>query len=207
MRISTSFLALSFAAAAISVAPQVASAQSLPSGVYAGVFAGSQSFESTLDFAVPGGAQYTGSTSNFGVLAGWRTSGNPLYYGVEIDASIPADTDVIFGCDGGGIGTWCGQDYNVHVRGIVGYQLNSVNVFGGLGFAVSGMEYHDGGGSPVKTTITGYSIGLGVEYQLSNGITLRLEDIYDDYSETDFGGSYSGTWAQNTVRVAAIFTF
>lgn len=110
--------------------------------------------------------------------ANWQ-SGN-LVFGIEADAIHSWNDGTIFGV---GIGT----DWQASVRGRLGYAMDRALIYGAGGIAISRVTVDASPAFVVKDTFTGWTLGGGVEYALSQNWTTRVDYRYSDYGKSGFG--------------------
>lgn len=103
-----------------------------------------------------------------------------------------------------------------HARGRIGYLFNQFLIFFSGGAAFAGVEAQHyvptGGGSLYfeTRTLTGYSIGGGIETFLANNWLLRIEYLHDHFGNERYdwvaGSRYSNSdLTLDTVRIAIVF--
>lgn len=133
-----------------------------------------------------------------GVFAGynWQPSSN-LVYGVEAEinatgadksgAGVPPPS---FGFIGGGIKSEI--DWSAALRGRVGYAVDRTLLYvaGGVAFADVSLDGTNRGGNPgpfsYSETLTGWTIGAGVEHAFTDNWVARLDYRYSDYGDDSF---------------------
>lgn len=196
MRHTSSYITI----VAVSFAGISAQAQTFD-GFYAGVFAGSVSYEG----GIVSFSEDSGSLTNGGILLGWRGEYGNYLYGVEADYGLPFSKEVgEFDCSAGVFPEpICAFENDAHLRALFGYSFNNIDVFGSVGVAYATLQQTGG----ATYDISGTSYGLGAEYSMSNGITLRLEGLQDNYDDFIAPSGYDGEWKNSTVRAAAIYKF
>ncbi|QIB32754.1 outer membrane protein [Ancylobacter pratisalsi] len=123
-----------------------------------------------------GTADWSPDTDGFvgGIQAGynWQGSG-PLVLGFEADLQYSNVESSVFTLD-----------YFGTLRARAGFAVDQFLIYGTGGFAYGGGTYEVGGLSDDKTH-TGWTLGFGGEYAVSNNVTLRAEYLYLDMgSET-----------------------
>ena len=120
-----------------------------------------------------------------GVDIGFNYQFNALVLGVEADAMI----DGIRGDDGGSGGDVNGVEhkFNGSVRGRFGFAADRALFYGTGGVAFLSADATNTSASPpekIGTNWTGWTLGGGIEYAVTNNWTTRLE-----YRHTDYGSS------------------
>lgn len=165
-----------------------------------------------------------------GALAGYNWQRGDWVYGVEGDAAFGNVKGT--GCSpfpdcraGSGLGSKIytyKMEWNAHLRGRVGYAMDSILVFVAGGMSAA---HHKLGEMPENTlwnnldpslaetyrtkTHFGWSVGGGVEKAWSKSFITRVEYIYDDYGRKTYDQA-EGTKIRltgQTVRSALIYKF
>ncbi|MFC5387777.1 outer membrane protein, partial [Aquamicrobium segne] len=74
------------------------------------------------------------------------------------------------------------------IRGRVGYAIENVMPYFTAGVAIGSFrDDHNGNGSDIaKETLTGYAIGGGIEWGITQNLIARGEYIFSDYGTNDF---------------------
>ena len=165
-------------------------------GFYVGAQAGYMwGRDRTTEYLTSTGA-YTGFAwrynleSGFGGLhAGYNRQFGMLVAGVEIDADRLIDAKGGFR-DPGGIGR-ASRAWNFSARGRLGVAFDRVLVYAAGGYAATRAKYHYfnpalGFGEGFARTFSGYTLGAGVEYALTDALTARLEYRYADYGKASY---------------------
>lgn len=138
----------------------------------------------------------------------FRTDG--WLFGVEGDIGLPLsefdeDDDV------SPLMQWSEMQYNAHVRARVGRSIDNVDLFIAGGLAIGKFKLEDWNGDEYGATLTGFTIGGGVDWAFNDLIKARVEVLYDDYGNEDTfdigDNQYSGDWSDVTVRGGLLFTF
>ncbi|MCS0493809.1 porin family protein [Ancylobacter sp. MQZ15Z-1] len=123
-----------------------------------------------------GTADWSPDTDGFigGIQAGYNWQGaGPLVLGIETDLQYSNVESSVFTLD-----------YFGTIRARAGFAMDQFLVYGTGGFAYGSGTY-EVGGLKDDNTHTGWALGFGGEYALSNNITLRAEYLYLDMgSET-----------------------
>jgi len=106
------------------------------------------------------------------------------------------------------LGPFSGTTYDTHIpimgsaRARVGYAWDRVLIFATGGAAFANLEhayYNPAGSASTSTSKTGWTVGGGVEYALSNNWSVRGEYRYSDFGRTtDFFAA--GTAVHHTVE-------
>ena len=174
------------------------------SGPYAGAFVGYNS----ANFDQSGGSSFDGDGFVGGVYAGYNLQTDRFVYGLEADiGGSGVDADGFNVATGSAISS----DGNVFgsLRGRVGVAVDPFLVFATGGVAASRNELSLNGFSDEQTSV-GYTVGAGVEAQVTDSITSRLEYRYSDYgSETyDLGNtSVSSGFDEHSIRAGIALKF
>jgi len=153
------------------------------------------------------------TTDNLGILsaiAGIDTRSNGWLFGVEGDIGLPLgdyphDDDIMDEMQ------WTDFKYNAHLRARVGRSVDNVDLFIAAGLAIAKFKSVDDDDESHSSTLTGFSIGGGVDWAFNDLLKARVEILYDDYGSEDtfnsFSTQYSGDWSDVTVRGGLLFTF
>jgi outer membrane immunogenic protein len=87
------------------------------------------------------------------------------------------------------------QNLGGSVRGRIGYAIDRFMPYMTAGVAIANFEAdHDGDGADVaKKTMTGYSVGAGVEWAVTDNLIVRGQYLYSDFGtdEFDFVGTHT----------------
>ncbi len=131
-------------------------------------------------------------------------------FGIEGDIGLPLgefdeDDDLT------PVKQWSEMQYNAHVRARVGRSIDNVDLFIAGGLAIGKFKLEDWDGHDYGATLTGFTIGGGVDWAFNDLIKARVEVLYDDYGNEDTfdinDNQYSGDWSDVTVRGGLLFTF
>lgn len=160
-----------------------------------------------------GGGDSDTTKANLGILSaivGIDMRSNGWLFGIEGDIGVPLgdfpnDNDV------GDDFQWSDMKYNAHLRGRVGRSVDNIDLFIAGGLAVAKFEMQEFNGDDHSSTLTGFTIGGGVDWAFNDLLKARVEVLYDDYGSEDTfeddGDQYSGDWSDVTVRGGLLFTF
>jgi outer membrane immunogenic protein len=146
------------------------------SGLYAGVYAGYTSYNSTI---LATGNSFSGL--DFGGIIGANYQMDQFVLGIEGDlgytgangsfaAPIPHTQET-------------GMNYAVRAR--AGYAIDTTLLFIEGGAAWTQYKSSSAGASILDDTVMGYQIGAGVEQALSQNVTMRIDGLYTNYGVTD----------------------
>ena len=184
--------------------PVVASPTYIWSGAYAGAFVG-YNF-ANLDHSR--GADFDGEGFVGGLYTGYNLQTNQFVYGIEADVGGS-------GLDAGGFDSTTGvpisADANAFgsLRARVGVAYDPFLFFATGGVAVAGAELSADGAEDSNTHF-GYTLGAGVEAQVTGNITSRVEYRYSDYgSKTyDLGPVSTSTgFDEHSIRAGVALKF
>jgi outer membrane immunogenic protein len=137
-------------------------------GFYLGAHVGS-TFEGTDTI---GGVEFelddTG-LAGFQIGYNWQSSRN-FVFGIEGDASFPFD-DI-------------GVDYIASIRGRIGYAAGSALLYATGGAAFLGFSESE------DDALTGYAVGVGLDYKLRQNISFGVESLYYNFEDdVDIAGA------------------
>lgn len=177
-----------FAADAVLQEPQIPSAPepvidtSQWGGFYAGVYGGYSWFDANagaLGEADDESAKYGGYTGyNF-------EFDNSVVTGIELNGGFANSQTSI-------AGTTVEQDWDASLRARLGYAFEKSIIYSFAGVALTGVEASSIAGSDDQT-LTGFNLGAGLEHEILDGITARVEYGFSDYGSENFapGGGAS----------------
>lgn len=138
-----------------------------------------------------------------GIYAGYGIQlGNQLVLGVEGDL-------LASGLDGDGSSSRVDQAFEASIRGRAGVALDQYLLYGTGGLAVADTEVSDAT-STDSELIAGYTVGTGVEGQVTDKVTARIEYRYTDYGDNTFdlpSGSTDVGIDNHSVRAGIGFKF
>ena len=85
------------------------------------------------------------------------------------------------------------QELGGSIRGRVGYAIDRFMPYQTAGGAIASFEAdHDGDGDNIaKKTMTGYSVGAGVEWAVTDNLIVRGQYLYSDFGKDEF--EFAGT--------------
>ncbi|RYG92388.1 hypothetical protein EU803_08155 [Loktanella sp. IMCC34160] len=191
---------------AVAVSAGGAGAAQAEEGLYYGAALGLAKSESES----AGIGMTEGNDMTFGVVLGYRmeyASGTSVaiegtYDGTSrnlmTSVGVPTDACTDWSPD------WCEVHTIARIRGVYGTTLsNGIEVLSMAGIAsVAGLA-EDGPGNYVDTTATGFTLGVGGQKPVGNGM-LRVELVYDR-----FEGSEPGDYEKNLdiLSLRTVFTF
>lgn len=150
------------------------------SGPYAGGFVG----YNFAEFDQAGGAAFDGEGAVGGVYAGYNFQAGRVVYGLEADIG-GSDVDAGGFNAATGLPLSSGQSAFGSVRGRLGYAMDSFMVFATGGLAVSEQELALGVVHDTNTHL-GYTLGAGIEAEILDNVTSRIEYRYSDYQSEDY---------------------
>lgn len=186
-------------------------------GLYVGAQAGYESGRTSYNFdgPVPNG-KFTPDGFVGGVYAGYNfETDTPLVFGLEGDveySDVKGSFDNPFGGFSGGSANlrWQGS-----ARARVGYAFDRLLPYVTAGVAVGDFRFEGGPGlgSPFppflqswSKTMTGWTVGAGVEYAFADKWSARLEYRYTDFgtAHSDLGPAFPGVTETMKVRDHAV---
>lgn len=146
--------------------------------------------------------EFNGGT--LGAYVGLNAQNGNLVYGVEADINYSWNENEYLV---GGIPVDVGTDWSGSLRGRLGYAFDRTLVYGTAGLAVTN-GYIESAVLDESETLTGYTVGAGVEHAFTDMISGRLEYRYSDYGDEDFGlGLGDFDVNEHAVRVGLTFKF
>lgn len=189
------------------------------SGTYLGVLTGYSWVD--MHYSEPGYPNY-GLDPDFdgfvgGIYLGYNYRMDNTIYGIE--------TDLVFGDLSKGAEknnqyndySAFDIDWNAHVRAKAGLIFNNTLLYvaGGLALADLTVDDKDPGWGKDDATHTGWTIGAGIEYMMTDNLLLRFEYLYDDYGSEKYtikGGNYSydakvKDFTVHTTRIGLSYNF
>ncbi|WP_331684506.1 outer membrane protein [Consotaella aegiceratis] len=173
-------------------------------GPYAGAFVG----YNFSDVDQSGGADFDGEGFVGGVYTGYNWQAGSLVYGVEGDIGYA-------GFDAGGFNSAAdsaiemGSNVFGSLRARAGYAFDPFMVFATGGVAVANKEMSLGGDEDDQTHV-GYTVGGGVEANLTDKVTSRLEYRYSDFDDQDYtlgGTTVSSGFDEHSIRAGVALKF
>jgi outer membrane immunogenic protein len=177
---------------------------------YVGATGGVMSWEANHRFD-PGNGSGFDTDDTLGILsalAGITThTEDGWLFGIEGDIGLPLggdldDEDIDPG------NQWSDMNYDAHVRARVGRRFGGADVFLAGGLAIIELEQDVDGANSNTHTLTGFTVGGGVDWAFTDSLIARVELLYDEYGrEETFGNDYSGDWSDTTVRGGLLFQF
>lgn len=97
------------------------------------------------------------------------------------------------------------QNLGGSVRGRIGYAFDRIMPYFTAGVAIANFEVdHDGDGDNVaKKTMTGYAVGAGIEWAVTDNVIVRGQYLYSDYGKDtfDFSGGHEHEYDVRTQDV------
>src|SRR5262249_16842293 len=108
-----------------------------------------------------------------------------------------------------------GMDWVAHVRGRLGYALDRLLIYAAGGLAGADFDVKANNGLDDGGHATGWSVGGGLEYAITDNVLVRAEFLHDDYTDekvpvcdvtlvcTNFRDSFS----DNIFRIGASWKF
>ena len=166
----------------IAVAPDPVIDTSQWGGFYAGISGG----YSWFDANVSGLGTAEDEDFKFGGYTGYNFEfDNQVVTGIELNGGI-ANGQASAG------GTTVEQEWDASLRARLGYAFEKSIIYSFAGVAITGVEATSALGSD-NETLTGYNIGAGLEREILDGVTARVEYGFSDYGSEAFstGGGAS----------------
>lgn len=201
MRDTLCFLA---AVAGLALTGQAAAAQAV-AGLYSGV--GLSFAHGTSD---DGGAGSEGDVTGLSFVLGNKWIRGTVSYALELDADVniagALAPDGACGADAADA-YMCEQDATVRLRGLVGKPLGDAELFGALGVGATFGTFATGADTDAAGTVYGLTFGAGVSYPVRDGISIRGEVNYDNFSQADQASDQESDWNALSVRLMAVFNF
>lgn len=176
------------AADAILQAPQVPSAPEpvIDTSQWGGFYVGAYGGYSWFDANAGGFGEADDESVKFGGYTGYNFEfDNKVVTGVELNGGIANSQASI-------AGTTIEQDWDASLRARLGYAFEKSIIYSFAGVAVTGVEATSLAGSDSQT-LTGFNLGAGLEHEILDGITARVEYGFSDYGSETFapGGGAS----------------
>ncbi len=197
------------------IAPAMAEEHFDWDGFFAGIGAGANFVDldryNNLPAAPNVGSTYSDTVFTAGAIAGYNWQSGNWVYGIEGDVYF---TDIdFFGTNVAAMYYMASSDWNASIRGRLGYIIGHHLAYltAGLGFADINVSQFNGYISDSASDIlTGYIIGLGLDFWLNQNILGRVELTHADYGdETFFQGSPLGSFnvelVETVFKVAILF--
>lgn len=176
-------------------------------GPYAGV---GLSFAHGESEAVNGPAGSEGDLTALSFVLGNKWIRGNVSYGIELDADVnvagklkqdgPCGVDAIESY-------MCEQDATLRLRGLVGTPLGEAELFGALGVGATFGTFATGETTTASGKVYGLSFGAGVNYPVSDGVSLRGEVNYDNFNNADQNDNQESDWNALSIRLMAVFNF
>lgn len=166
----------------IPVAPDPVIDTSQWGGFYAGVYGG----YSWFDANVSGAGDADDESVKYGGYTGYNFEfDNKVVTGLELNGGFANSEATV-------AGTTIEQDWDASLRARLGYAFEKSLIYSFAGVALTGVEASSIAGSDDQT-LTGFNLGAGLEHELLDGITARLEYGFSDYGSETFapGGGAS----------------
>ena len=170
-------------AAAVVEAP----AENTWAGLYVGIHGG-WNWAETGEDGVFGDSSMEGFV--IGGQAGYNWQVNNIVFGIEADGSyVDNDDDGEFGDPATGIFAFgVEQSYLASVRGRVGFGFDKFLVYGTGGAAFTGLDF-DLGTDEDEANYFGWVAGGGVEYAITNNVTVGVEYLHYEFGDESIGDS------------------
>jgi outer membrane immunogenic protein len=135
-----------------------------------------------------------------GLQAGYNWQSGPWVFGVEGDIQLTGADDTFAPWKFSN--PWFGT-----VRGRAGYAFNNILFYGTAGLAFGGLRGETFGLAESHTT-AGWTVGLGSEVGLSRNWSAKIEYLYFDLSESQFGiTGVSNGYRSSVIRAGVNYHF
>ncbi|WP_196258548.1 outer membrane protein [Pelagibacterium limicola] len=193
----------------------VVDTSSIWDGFYAGFHVGygrGEAYDAggVISFA---GSDYDSISGFFGgVQIGANVQSGSIVFGLETDISLSGLSQTIV--DGGGNDVIVGLDYFGTVRARVGVDLDGVLPYLTAGFAYGQgyLDDTDAGFARDTNFHTGWTVGAGVEFAVSDSMSIKGEYLYTDlgirsYPAAGLGGPWDAGVRFHTIKLGANFHF
>lgn len=200
------FPALIYAATGLVLMAQAAQAQ-VAGGPYAGV---GLSFAHGESEAGVGPVGSEGDLTALSFVLGNKWIRGNVSYGVELDADVNVagklKPDGTCGVDA--IESYmCEQDATLRLRGLLGAPLGDAELFGAVGVGATFGTFATGETTTGSGKVYGLTFGAGVTYPVSDGMSIRGEVNYDNFTNADQNDNQTSDWNALSIRVMAVFNF
>ncbi|MGO9392955.1 outer membrane beta-barrel protein [Rhodoblastus sp.] len=172
-------------------------------GFYAGVAAGGVWGPASVSQPGFESAKLNGSSGALAGLAGYNMQFGQFVAGVEGEMgwqNTTGSANFIDGSSGLPYNASLNSEYEMRIRGRVGYAFGNALIFAAGGLSVTGERVNlggPGGYATVRNDLTGYNIGGGVDYAFAPNWVARVEYIRDNYNTLPY--NFSGASANNLV--------
>lgn len=144
-------------------------------GFYAGVYGGYSWFDANAGAL----GEADDEAAKFGGYTGYNFEfNNNVVTGVELNAGFAnAQTSIA--------GTSVEQDWDASLRARLGYAFEKSFLYSFAGVAITGVDARSIAGSE-EQTLAGFNLGAGLEREILDGITARVEYGFTDYGSQTF---------------------
>jgi Opacity protein and related surface antigens len=131
--------------------------------------------------------------ARFGAFAGYNWDlGSSIIVGVEGNLDYDWNDDSIGGAD-------FETGVNGGIRGRVGYAMDRALIYAAGGWTATDASLDTGAGEESEV-MHGWTIGAGVDYAFTDNMFGRLEYRYNDYGDSDIGGT-NVDFSQHVINV------
>jgi outer membrane immunogenic protein len=144
-------------------------------GFYAGLYGGYSWFDANAGAL----GEADDEATKFGGYTGYNFEfDNNVVTGVELNGGFAnAQTSIA--------GTTLEQDWDASLRARLGYAFEKSFLYSFAGVALTGVEARSIAGSD-EQILTGFNLGAGLEHEIVDGITARVEYGFADYGSETF---------------------
>jgi outer membrane immunogenic protein len=116
-----------------------------------------------------------------GVLGGVNFQAGNVVFGLDMDfGGVAADEGTDKADD---VRFQHGMDWVAHIRGRLGYALDRLLLYAAGGLAIADFDVKANNGLDDGGHATGWSVGGGLEYALTDNVLVRAEFLHDEYPE------------------------
>jgi outer membrane immunogenic protein len=160
------------------VLPQTPEVQ-LDTSQWGGFYLGAYGKYNWFSPGISGSGKVDDESFGGGLYTGYNWDiGNNIVTGLELNAGI---------VDSGAnvAGTFIDQQWDASLRARLGYAFENSLLYSFAGLAVTSVEAAALTGTD-ENTLTGFTVGAGLETEIFEGVTARIEYGYDDYSDENF---------------------
>lgn len=184
-------------------------------GLYAGVgvsYGEAKSNDGMFGFESKDGGAAVGAT------LGYRFERGNVFFGPELDAEFFVDGKLDVNgreCSAGAVGPYyCERNAVYRIRGVVGGAIGGeYEWFGTLGYGVVAAKGATSAATQDDGISGGLTLGAGVQRGFGASGMIRVEAIYDDFSDTidrpkpPLGAGFSPDYEATSIKASVLFSF
>lgn len=168
---------------------------------WTGLYVGIQGGYAWINADVPGLGDEDFDGGVFGAYAGANWQHGDWVFGIEGDVAYTWTENTYFGVYD------AGTDWQGSIRGRVGYAIDRTLIYGTGGLAIAN-AYIEGPGIDESDTMTGWTVGAGVEHAFTDNLIGRVEYRYTDFGDIGIDGIVDDIDVdQHTLRVGIAYKF